>query len=105
MYFPDDVWRIIRDFMPVWKEHHKRKLQKCFRVTFTNGINECMGSFWNDRYVIGIKSIYPKKLIVEDYNIKTKLYHTAFRVPWRHLIEHRLSYGYDIVETFWSIDQ
>ena len=102
MEFPNEIWSIIKDFMSVWKEHHKRKLNESFEMKFTNGVNKCQGSFWKGRYIIGIKTIYPKKLILEEYNIKTKLYHTAFRIPWRHLLEHRFSYCYDLIENDWS---
>ena len=49
MEFPNEIWSIIKDFMPVWKEHHKRKLNESFEMKFTNGVNKCQGSFWKGR--------------------------------------------------------
>jgi len=93
IYFPEDIWIKIKDFMPTWKNNHKRKLDLSLRLYVTP--NKYKKGFWGYRTFVGIKSLYPKKLLWENYSMKTKLYTLAFRVPHRHQQEVRVTNIYD----------
>ena len=36
MYFPDDLWKIIKDYQIDHKKHHHRKLKLCHKEIFSD---------------------------------------------------------------------
>ena len=96
-YIPEDVWSIIKEFMLDWKKSWHKKISLSFRYyCLRDKDKKQYGKFWRHRTFVGIHSLYPKKLVGENYCLKTKLYHTYFRIPWQHKSEHRVSNGYEM---------
>lgn len=102
IWFPHDVWLIIKEFMPVWKDNHKRKLNMCLQPHIPK--KKYNHGLWNMQTFVGIKTLYPKTVLWEKYNLRNKLYTTTFRVPWRpsQLSETRVTYKYNVKENNWS---
>tara|TARA_A100001011_G_C14043683_1_gene728866 strand:+ start:17 stop:331 length:315 start_codon:yes stop_codon:yes gene_type:complete len=59
-YLADDVWGIVKEFMLDWKIGWNKKM----KLTLED-----------------INSRLPRYLIMERYDMKTKLYHTTFSAP------------------------
>ena len=82
IYLADDVWGIVKEFMLDWKIGWNKKM----KLTLED-----------------IKSHLPRYLIGERYDMKTKLYHTTFRVPyctgWKE--EQRVCNHYNSSENRW----
>ena len=32
IYFPDDIWTLIKDFLPTWKDYHSKKYNKSINL-------------------------------------------------------------------------
>ena len=96
MYLPDDVWFVVKEFMLDWKKSWHKKISLSFNIhCLRDKDKKQYGKFWRYRTFVGIRSLYPKKLVAENYCLKTKLYHSYFRIPWQHKSEHRISNGYE----------
>ena len=104
MYLPEDVWGVVKEFMFDWKEiWHKKLILSLDMRCLLRGDKKEKGEIWLGRTFVGVRALYPKKLVAENYCLKTKLYHTYFRIPWRHKSEHRVSYVYDMVShEYWE---
>ena len=100
LQYQEEVPSNLRKNLDSWKNNHKRKLDLSLRLRIPP--NKYKKGFWGYRTFVGIKSIYPKKLLWENYCMKTQLYTIAFRVPHRHQQEIRISNIYD--EPAWFND-
>lgn len=91
IYFPDEIWIHIKDFMPTWKENHSRKLNE----SFENKYIDIKKGIWKSIHYVGIKAMYPLDLKWESYSLKNKLYVTSFLVPWSSKPEIRICNFYE----------
>ena len=79
-YLVDDIWCIVKEFMLDWKIGWNKKM----KLTFED-----------------IKSRLPRTLMIERYDMKTKLYHTTFRTHDGVHKELRVCNNYNTSENRW----
>jgi len=99
--FPEDVWNIIKDFIPTWKNNHFRKLKNSLEARHVDGRKERKSKFWVSGRKVGIKSLYPEELLKEEFKLSSKAYKTTFRLPWNDKVEKRIANFYDLKECKW----
>lgn len=102
---PEDVWSIIKEFTLDWKKTWHKKLMlslECRWLNIDKGDSYEKGNIWRCRKKVGVRAQYPVKILMENFNLKNKLYYTYFRVPWQHKSEMRVSNDYTLNN--WSMD-
>ena len=99
--FPEEIWKIIKDFLPTWKNNHSRKLNKSLEARYFNTRMERKSKFWMAGRQLGIKALYPKKIITEEYNLSLKVYISTFKLQWNNKIEKRTANYYEVKENSW----
>ena len=100
-FFPEEVWNIIKDFMPTWKNNHSRKLNKSLEYRHFNTRMEEKTKFWVSGRKLGIKALYPEELLTEEYKLSLKAYVTTFKLSWNDKVEKRIANYYDLKECSW----
>ena len=74
MYLPEDVWGVVKDFMFDWKEiWHKKLMPTLDMRCLLRGDKKEKGEIWRGRTFVGVRALYPKKLVAENYCLKSKL--------------------------------
>jgi len=95
IYFPDEIWIQIKDFMPIWKQTHKRKLENSLKK------RDIISSKNSSGYQ-GIESLFPTSVVWETYSRESKLYTVKFKTIFKDKYEIRISNFYDYEENNWN---
>ena len=99
--FPEDIWNIIKDFMPTWKNNHSRKLRNSLEARFVDVSTKRKTKFWVPGKKLGIKALYPEEIVKEEFKLSIKVYKTTFKLQWNNKVEKRIANYYDINECMW----
>ena len=101
IFLPEDIWNIIKDFLPTWKNNHSRKLNKTLEARYFNTCMERKTKFWEAGRLLGIKALYPEELLTEEYKLSLKAYVTTFKLSWNDKVEKRIANYYNVKENSW----